>query len=340
MLKKYIRLLLSFILIFSVAPLCQALDKKPITFALSLSLTGENSRIGSSIKNGLLLWQKQVNSGQGILGHPVKLIFTDDQGDPKRAMTIYQDYVRNKNINFLFSPYNSKLTGAIMPIVEQAKIPLIAMIANSSELWSKGYKNIFGLLQVSTNITNDFIEILALDGDHKLAILGIDDAFGRSVADGAQEWADSIGVDIVLNHIFNKNEFSFNKLAKRVIQTNATDLIFTGSLEETIAMRRALANNPSRPMTFFSAASGAADAYYQAELGPLAEHTVTSIWWVTNVQYDDANVTSFKNAYHTQFKQPPSYISALSYAAGEIFQEAIERAGSINAQQVQRLFLA
>lgn len=335
--KNINRLMVSFLFLI-LSSLSFASQPQPIIFALSLSLTGINQDVGLPMKNGLLLWKQQVNDNGGILGRPIDILFSDDQSEAQRAAEIYQGYVDDGKVDFFFSPYTSKLTAVVAPITEAANIPLITTGANSEELWNKNYKYLFGLLKVSTNFASDMIEILALAGHNKIAIISSNEPYGRSVAKGSQIWAESIGVEVVINEKLNDNTDA-TSLLQSIAQSQASAIICSTPLLQAIKIRRTMAKQNITGITFFSSSSRAASQDYQAPLGPLSEHTIAPIWWGNGVEHNRSGVLSFKQAYQAMFNIPASDKAALSYAAGEIYQQSITSAKSTSPEKVRQALL-
>ena len=55
----------------------------PITVGISVPTTGAFQADGIATRNGYELWASDVNRNGGLLGRQVKLIFRNDNSDPK-----------------------------------------------------------------------------------------------------------------------------------------------------------------------------------------------------------------------------------------------------------------
>src|SRR5262249_21381476 len=123
-----------------------ASDKPPIRIGVSLGLTGEYESLGKVQQRAFQLWEKHVNKRGGILARPVQLIVRDDEGKTDIAKKIYQDFILNEKVDFVFCPATSVVASAIIPITEQYGYPLIASGASSDELWTRGYTHLFATI--------------------------------------------------------------------------------------------------------------------------------------------------------------------------------------------------
>ena len=57
----------------------------PITVGFSVSLTGSFSADGQAVLKGYQLWANDVNTHDGLLGRPVKLVYPQRQQRPERG---------------------------------------------------------------------------------------------------------------------------------------------------------------------------------------------------------------------------------------------------------------
>jgi branched-chain amino acid transport system substrate-binding protein len=77
-------------------------------------------------------WAADVNSRGGLAGHPVKVVFDDDGGDPQRAISIARRMVDRDGALAFFATYMVTTLPAVLPYLEQQRIPMIGS-SNGSE---------------------------------------------------------------------------------------------------------------------------------------------------------------------------------------------------------------
>lgn len=73
-------------------------------------------------------WQADVNARGGINGHPVKIIFADDGGDPSRAQTIVRNFVENDKILAVAFEHGPVTVASVMPYLEKVGVPRIGTV--------------------------------------------------------------------------------------------------------------------------------------------------------------------------------------------------------------------
>ncbi|MBU2548265.1 MAG: ABC transporter substrate-binding protein [Proteobacteria bacterium] len=105
-----------------------------ITIGSSLALEGHAGYLGSQILHGALSFISHVNDQGGINGRRIKLISYDDGYDPPRCMVNTQKLIVEDNVFALFNYVGTPTTVKIIPIVTEARIPLVGMFTGASAL--------------------------------------------------------------------------------------------------------------------------------------------------------------------------------------------------------------
>jgi branched-chain amino acid transport system substrate-binding protein len=70
-------------------------------------------------------WSADINARGGLAGHPVKLIFGDDGGDPAAALAIAKRMVEQDKVVAFIGTYLVTTTPAVTPYLEQVGVPMI-----------------------------------------------------------------------------------------------------------------------------------------------------------------------------------------------------------------------
>src|ERR1700748_2657103 len=76
-------------------------------------------------------WTQAMNDRGGIYVKsldkklPVKIIYYDDQGDPKTSVKFYERLVVEDKVNFLLAPPGSPIAFAATTVAERYKVPMI-----------------------------------------------------------------------------------------------------------------------------------------------------------------------------------------------------------------------
>ena len=160
--KRYLTTALLIMTMLSCLSTALAGASDVITIGLSLGLSGKYERSSTVQRNGFRLWETKVNEKGGILGRKVRLHLHDDKSDPLVARQLYKNMIEEQKVDFIFAPFSSAITEAILPIAEKNGYPVIASGASADRLWQQGYTNIFGLFTPASKIAVSFLEMAAM----------------------------------------------------------------------------------------------------------------------------------------------------------------------------------
>ena len=99
--------------------------RAPIVFGTFGTGSGVIGRAVQPIITADKAWSADVNARGGLAGHPVKLIFGDDGGDPAAALAIAKRMVEQDKVVAFIGTYLVTTTPAVTPYLEQVGVPLI-----------------------------------------------------------------------------------------------------------------------------------------------------------------------------------------------------------------------
>ena len=90
-----------------------------------LSVTGPASFLGDPEKKTLEMYVADINAKGGINGQQIKLFVYDDGGDPNQARTFGTRAIEQDQVDALLAGSTTATTMAIIPLAEDAQLPLI-----------------------------------------------------------------------------------------------------------------------------------------------------------------------------------------------------------------------
>lgn len=76
-------------------------------------------------------WAADVNARGGLNGHPVRIIFADDGGDPARALEIVRRMVEKDGVLGFMGTYAITTMQAVTPYLEQHGVPVIGALSGN-----------------------------------------------------------------------------------------------------------------------------------------------------------------------------------------------------------------
>jgi branched-chain amino acid transport system substrate-binding protein len=321
-------------LLFILGGSLPALTAEPLRIGLSLGLTGKFALPAAYQKNGYLLWEKGVNKRGGVAGRQVSLIIRDDESDPEKAQQIYRDLILQDRVDFVFAPFSSQITAAVMPFLEEQRYPILSAGASASSLWEQGYRYIFSLFTPASEMPANFLEMIVRQDLERIAVLHEDDLFSKTLAQGSRKWAKRFGLDILLDEDVSGADGQLQKLLLQARDAGVQVLIYCGYTKGADSVRFHLARMGWYPSAFY-APVGPGMTGFKAELKELAEKVFSTSQWEFHGEFSPPGTREFIDAYEKDYAESPSYFAVTAFSAGQILESAIMSAGVLDRDKVR-----
>ena len=314
-----------------------------IKIGASISLSGNLARFGNMVKSGYELWAEQVNAQGGIdVGGkkmPVEIVYYDDQSDNQTAVKLTEKLITEDKIQFLLGPFGSGPTFATTAIAEKYNIITIATLANATNIYDRGFQNVFAVLAPATRIFSSFIDMLAAQSPKpaKVAIIYPNDNFPAAVAKGANEYAKQKGFDVVYIEEYTKGVKDLSSTILKIKNSGAEVLMGSGYLEEAILTVRQLKEQKVN-LKAIGFTTGPELKDFTDNLGSDADNIFGVSWWMPQMNYSDSlfgSASDYAKLYEQRFGEGLSYQAAAASQGGLLLQTAIEKAGSLDADKVR-----
>lgn len=333
---------------FSLAPALlpgsAALAQNSVRVGAPLPLTGPLSPEGIKQKEGYDLWAETANAKGGIKAggktYKVEIVYVDYASNTPRAVQAAERLITDDKVNLLFSPFGSGATKAASNVSEKYGMPSIAATASSAQVYDQGYKYLFGTFTPNDTLTEPLADIVSNRNAaaKRIAILARNDLFPLAIAEEMQKSAKKRNLDVVM---FEKYAIGTMDHASAITQMRAAQpgwVFATGYVNDLILIRKQMKDlGVATPVVTMIA--GPAYKEFTEAVGPLADNISSAAWWHPAVRYNGKGVfgstESFNKLWSAKYHSEPDYGQASAAAAGEIFQLAIESAGTLDPAKVR-----
>ena len=310
-----------------------------IRFGAALPITGALSPEGIKQQNGYDLWAYMVNNSGGIqVGdrrYLVEMVYMDYQSDTATAVRLAENLITEQDVSFLFGPFGSGAARAVSAVTEMYQIPMVAPTASAVSVFEDGNEFIFGMFTPDRTLTEPLATLAMAQDDppQTIAVIARNDLFPLSIANEAQVSAEERGIEVVVFDQFSAGVTDFAPILIQVANADPCWVFVTGYANDLIMVRRQMAELGIEPK-MLTMIAGAAYMEFIDGLGDLAENVTAAVWWHDAVRYvgDDVFGTAenFARLYEERFGYIPDYVIASAAAVGVVFQNAIERAGTLD----------
>lgn len=125
----------------SLLVLTPAQAVEPIKIGLVAALSGQSAKSGEALTRGLTIAIDEINAAGGILGQPVELIRRDDESNPAKGMLAARELVQREKVAVLFGGLDTPVSLAMVPLVNQMKVPFMGAWAAGTNITQNGAKD-------------------------------------------------------------------------------------------------------------------------------------------------------------------------------------------------------
>lgn len=181
------------------------------------------------ITDGARLYIDATNARGGVNGQLIELISLDDKFDPKLAGANAKTLIVEKNVAALFLSRGTPHTQAIMPLLSEYKVPLIAPSTGAMALHQPVHPWLFNVRATYQREAERAVQHLSLIGIDRIGIVHVDDSFGADLLEGARRGFAAAGKNPVFIEKYNREKWDFSKIAPLVASSGVQALLFIGS---------------------------------------------------------------------------------------------------------------
>lgn len=313
-----------------------AADTDEIVVGASVALTGKYARTGQEQLNGIQMWVENVNARGGLLNKKVRLVHYDDESKPDTGAKLYEKLITDDKVHLLLGPYSSGVTLAASTIAEKHGFPMVSSGAAGTKVWSRGYKNVFGLYAPDELYMDQILQFAKNKGLSKVALIYADTTFPRGIAKGVKAKVKALGMDLVFEEEYGKSNTDFSAIILKM-RRKAPDVIIGGSYlpDSTAFVRQAKENQLYAKILAFAVGPGLPD--FGKNLGADAEGVMGNSQWEPSKQpyMTFSGMKDFAKDYEEKYGHGPGYHAAGGYGAGQILEAAVTNAGSTDRDKLR-----
>jgi len=308
------------------------LAAEPIRVGVTAGLSGTYTAPSADLLEGLKMWAYDVNARGALLGREVEIVSYDDQSDPDTSARLYEKLINDDQVDLLIGPYSSDVTLAASEVAERHGFPMVSPSASATDIWSRGYQNIFQVDSPADRYMDLLIESASNAGLTTIALAYAGSDFPRGVARGVRTRADAAGMRLVFDEEYRENSSDFTSLVRRMKASNP-DLVIGGTyLQDSIALvREAKRQNFSPKALAFTV--GPALTEFGDALGADADGIMGVVAWMRSGNVPMSYDFSFR--YKEKTGRNAGVHAAYGYAAGQVLEAAVRLANSLDRDAVR-----
>jgi len=189
---------------------------------------GFTGRVAGGVKessDGAKLYLDMVNARGGVHGQKVELVSLDDGLDPKQAVVNARRLIVELGVTALFLTRSTPVNEALLPVVEQYGVPLVAPSTGAMSLHKPVRKWVFNVRAPYQREVEKLIKHLVTLGLERIAVVASDDSFGADCLVGVQRGFESVKLQPAVLERFNSGRPDYDAIASKVQQAQAQAIL-------------------------------------------------------------------------------------------------------------------
>ncbi len=201
--------------------------KKPlVTYKVGalLSVTGPAAWLGTPERNTVRMIEEEINEAGGINGHLLEVIVEDTVGDATKTVTAAKKLISKDEVLAIVGPSRSGTTMAVIPIVEEAEIPLISCAA-AEAIVVPVKRWVFKTPQKDSDAAIRIYEYMKEQGISKIAIITGTTGFGDQGRGQLKKFASEFDITIVVDETYGPEDTDMTAQLTKIKASEAEALV-------------------------------------------------------------------------------------------------------------------
>ncbi|MBV8567318.1 MAG: branched-chain amino acid ABC transporter substrate-binding protein [Methylobacteriaceae bacterium] len=291
-------------------------------------ITGPNAAFGAQLKNGTEQAVEDINKAGGILGQQLSVEVGDDVSDPKQGVSVANKFVGD-GVKFVVGHFNSGVTIPASEVYMDNGLLMITPSATNPKVTERNMWDVFrtcGRDDQQGAVAGHYIAE-QLKGK-KVAVLHDKTTYGKGLADETKKTMNSLGVTEVLYEGVNTGEKDYSAIVSK-IKASGAEVVYWGGLhtEGGLIVRQMRDQGVQAVMM---SGDGITSDEFATIGGPGVIGTLMTFPPDPRKRPEAQEVVKEFTAKNFN----PEAYTLYSYAAVQIFKQAAEKAGSIDAKKM------
>lgn len=333
------------VLIFAAAgSISHAKEKKEIKIGACLPITGIMALTGKEHKWAYEQAAADINAKGGIFVKeygkklPVKLIITDDEGDPGKAAAAVERLIKIDKVDLLLGTHNTIINMPACATAEKYKkyyhgtAGLLQVYRTGNFKWSSMF---FVHWEDNTHPYEIMNTIPANERPKRLALLMEDTMDGRGLGGMLMEGAKKTNWEIKVSEPWTVGAKDYSSQILKLKAKKIDALFLFGSPTDTVTFLRQM-KEVNYSVKFLYGYKGTWNTDFWKAMGKDAQYVLFDGFWHEDYPYPGCKELSAK--FRKEFNRPSVSIG-IFYATAQILWEAIEKAGTLDGAKVRQTVL-
>jgi branched-chain amino acid transport system substrate-binding protein len=288
-------------------------------------LSGPAAQLGIQMRNGIKSYLDYVNARGGVHGRKLELVSEDDRYEPAVAPGATKKLLDEHKVFALLGYVGTPTGVAHLPVVTQAKVPLVGMFTGAEALRVPFNRYVFHVRASYYDETEKIVEQVVSTGGRKISVFYQNDAYGEAGRKGTELALERRKMKIHSSGTVERNTVKVDAAAKAIHASQPDAVVMVSAYTSITAFVREMQKLGSGATFYnvsFVGSKALADALGKDGTGVAISQVVPFPWGTAVPVVKEYQQLAKKAGY------PDYNFSALEgFLSAKVMVEGLRRAG-------------
>jgi len=214
--------------------------QETVKIGVSQPLTGAFAASGNYVAQGAKIAEDEINAAGGVLGKKIELVIEDNKSNPTEAVSTAEKLIVKDKVPVMMGAWSSTLTLAVMPKLEEYKVPMVVETSSSGKITTSGNPYIFRISPTSEMEAKAFQPLIAKLGIKKADFLYTNNDFGIGSGAEYSKMLKANGVEVGVMETMDPKATDFSAQLAKIKASGGDTLFVTTAVEQvTLILKQA-----------------------------------------------------------------------------------------------------
>jgi ABC-type branched-subunit amino acid transport system substrate-binding protein len=218
----------------------QGVSGDKILLGQAAVFSGPAAQLGIQMRNGIQSYFAFVNERGGVHGRKLELVTEDDQYESKVAPVASKKLIEEHKVFALLGYVGTPTGVAHLPVVTQAKVPLVGMFTGAEVLRVPFNRYVFHVRASYYDETEKIVEQVISTGGRKIAVFYQNDAYGEAGRKGTELALERRQMKIHSQGTVERNTVAVEEAAKKIHASQPDAIVMVSAYTSIAAFVRAM----------------------------------------------------------------------------------------------------
>ena len=213
----------------SVAAAEDGVTANRILLGQAAVFSGPAAQLGIPMRHGIKTYLDYVNEHGGVNGRKIELVSEDDRYEPSVAPAASKKLIEEHKVFALLGYVGTPTGMAHLPVVTQAKVPLVGMFTGAEALRAPLNRYVFHVRASYYDETEKIVEQVVSTGGKKIAVFYQNDAYGEAGRKGTEIALTKRSMKIHSNGTVERNTLKVEDAVKTISSAEPDAVVMVGA---------------------------------------------------------------------------------------------------------------